>query len=70
MYDSDEVTIAPHPQLDLDNRPRWHRAFVEERARPIKHGAEHNAGGIDLGQKGELTESALRDITRFYFGMI
>lgn len=70
MYHRDEVTIASHPQLDLENRPWWHRAFVEDRARPIKQGAEHNAGGIDWGQKGDLNEAALRDLTRIYFGMI
>ncbi|WP_371398780.1 sulfatase [Marinovum algicola] len=69
-YTPEEVTIARHPELDLENRPWWHRAFVEDRARPIKQGAEHNAGGIDWGQKGELTDAALRDITRIYFGMI
>jgi len=70
MYAPEDVTIARHPQLDLDRRPWWHRAFVEDRARPIKQGAEHNAGGIDWGQKGELTDIALRDITAIYFGMI
>lgn len=70
MYGADEVTIASHPELDLDNRPWWHKAFVGDRAKPIKQGSEHNAGGIDWGQKGELTETALRDITRIYFGMI
>lgn len=70
LYDPSEVSIAQHSVLDLDRRPWWHRAFVEERARPIKQGAEHNAGGIDWGQKGELTEAALRDITAIYFGMI
>lgn len=69
-YTPEEVTIARHAELDLENRPWWHRAFVEDRARPIKQGAEHNAGGIDWGQKGELTDAALRDITRIYFGMI
>ncbi|WP_411958484.1 sulfatase family protein [Paracoccus homiensis] len=70
MYDDTPVTIAKHPELDLDRRPWWHRAFVEDRAKPIKQGAEHNAGGIDWGQKGELTEQALQDLTRIYFGMI
>ncbi|WP_323772083.1 sulfatase-like hydrolase/transferase [Antarctobacter sp.] len=70
MYGPDDVTIAKHSDLDLDKRPWWHRAFVEDRTKPIKQGAEHNAGGVDWGQKGDLTESALRDITRIYFGMI
>lgn len=70
LYSQDEVTIARHPTLDLDRRPWWHKAFVEDRAKPIKQGAEHNAGGIDWGQKGELTETALRDLTSIYFGMI
>lgn len=69
-YDPDSVTIARHPELDLSKRPWWHRAFVEDRAKPIKQGAEHNAGGIDWGQKGVLNEKALRDITAIYFGMI
>lgn len=70
MYSRDEVTIAKHPTLDLDQRPWWHKAFVEDRAKPIKQGAEHNAGGIDWGQKGELTQEALQDLTAIYFGMI
>lgn len=70
MYDPASVAIARHPQLDLDRRPWWHRKFIDDRAKPIKQGAEHNAGGIDWGQKGELTEKALRDITAIYFGMI
>ena len=70
MYSPDEVTIAAHSQLDLDRRPWWHKAFVEDRAKPIKQGAEHNAGGVDWGQKGDLSEAALRDITAIYFGMI
>jgi arylsulfatase A-like enzyme len=70
MYSRDDVTIAKHSELDLDKRPWWHKAFVEDRAKPIKQGAEHNAGGVDWGQKGDLNENALRDITAIYFGMI
>lgn len=70
MYAPEDITIARHPTLDLDRRPWWHRAFVIDRAKPIGQGAEHNAGGIDWGQKGALTETALRDITAIYFGMI
>lgn len=70
MYDPEDVTIAKHWELDLENRPWWHKAFVEDRAKPIKQGSEHNAGGVDWGQKGDLTEAALRDITAIYFGMI
>ncbi|MGQ7845905.1 sulfatase family protein [Granulosicoccus sp. 3-233] len=70
MYQRDEVSIARHSTLDLERRPWWHKVFVEDRARPIKQGAEHNAGGIDWGQKGELNEAALRDLTAIYFGMI
>ncbi|MCT8159946.1 sulfatase [Pseudoruegeria sp. SHC-113] len=69
-YSGEDVTIAKHPTLDLERRPWWHRAFVEDRAKPIKQGSEHNAGGIDWGQKGDLTEAALRDLTAIYFGMI
>lgn len=70
MYSRDDVTVAKHPTLDLEKRPWWHRAFVEARAKPIKQGSEHNAGGVDWGQKGDLTEEALRDLTAIYFGMI
>lgn len=70
LYDPADVAIATSSVLDLDQRPWWHRAFVEERARPIKQGSEHNAGGIDWGQKGDLSELALRDLTAIYFGMI
>lgn len=70
MYSRDEVTIAANPTLDLEKRPWWHKAFVEDRAKPIKQGSEHNAGGIDWGQKGDLTPEALQDLTAIYFGMI
>jgi len=70
LYSPEEVTIAQHSKLDLDCRPWWHQRFVEDRAKPIKQGAEHNAGGIDWGQNGILDEKVLRDITAIYFGMI
>ncbi|MDV7141803.1 sulfatase-like hydrolase/transferase [Tropicimonas sp. TH_r6] len=70
MYKDVDITIASHFELDLERRPWWHRAFVEDRAKPIKQGAEHNAGGVDWGQRGELNETSLRDITEIYFGMI
>ncbi|WP_204114461.1 sulfatase [Shimia biformata] len=68
-YGPQDVEIARHPVLDLENRPWWHRKFIESRDR-TKQGAEHNAGGVDWGQRGELSEKALRDITAIYFGMI
>lgn len=70
LYGPEDVTIAKHSNLDLESRPWWHRAFVEDRAKPIKQGSQHNAGGVDWGQKGDLTDEALRDITAIYFGMI
>ncbi|SCZ70906.1 Arylsulfatase A [Epibacterium ulvae] len=70
MYQGRDVEIAKNPKLDLENRPWWHKRFVDDRAKPIKLGEEHNAGGIDWGQKGELTKTALRDLTSIYFGMI
>ncbi|WP_417271655.1 sulfatase [Celeribacter sp.] len=69
MYDPDEVVIAKHPELDLDNRPWWHREFLAGRDK-IKQGAEHNAGGKDWGQRGDMSEAAIREITAIYFGMI
>ncbi|WP_336055551.1 sulfatase family protein [Nitratireductor sp. CH_MIT9313-5] len=69
MYDPAEVQIARHPELDLEKRPWWHKAFLDERARNTL-GAEHNSGGVDWGKKGELSTEALRDITAIYFGMI
>lgn len=69
MYDPDEVVVAKNPELDLDNRPWWHGAFMAGREK-IKQGAKHNAGGKDWGQKGDMSEAALREITAIYFGMI
>lgn len=70
MYRREDVTIAANPMLDLDKRPWWHKAFVEDRAMPNKQGAQHNAGGVDWGQTGSLHDTALRDLTAIYFGMI
>ncbi len=70
MYDPEEVTIAAHRDLDLDNRPWWHRSFVESRERTAKLAIGHDHGGVDWAQKGELTDEALRQITAIYFGMI
>ncbi len=69
MYRRDDVHIAEHLTMDLDRRPWWHRAFVEAKGRTSK-GAEHNHGGVDWGQRGEMTEEAVRDITAIYFAMI
>jgi len=69
MYDPDTVDIPEHYSLDLDNRPWWHRDFLEI---PIRANIKrpHAQGGVDWGQKGELTEQQLRDITAVYYGMI
>ena len=69
MYHPDDVVPAKHIELDLDNRPWWHREFLAGRDK-IKQGAEHNAGGTDWGQKGDMSEAAIREITAIYFGMI
>lgn len=69
MYGPDDVTIARHIELDLDRRPWWHRAFLEN-PRRTAHGAEHNFGGINWGSRGEVTEKSLRDVTAIYFAMI
>lgn len=69
MYDSDEVDIAEHPDLDLDRRPWWHRAFLES---PVRTGIkrEHAEGGKDWGVGAPPDERQLRDITALYYGMI
>ena len=69
MYDPDEVTIAKNPELDLENRPWWHGKFMESRGK-IKQGSEHNAGGTDWGNRGDMSEAAMRELTAIYFGMI
>jgi arylsulfatase A-like enzyme len=69
MYGRDDVVIAANRTMDLDRRPWWHRAFIEAKGRTSK-GAEHNHGGVDWGQRGDLSEVALRDITAIYFAMI
>ncbi len=69
MYDPDEVDIPEHRVLDLDNRPWWHREFLDS---PIRQNIKrpHAQGGVDWGKKGELNEQQLRDITAIYYGMI
>ena len=69
MYGPEEVVIARHRALDLDRRPWWHAEFMASRER-IKQGAEHNAGGVDWGLRGDIGEPALRELTAIYFGMI
>ena len=69
LYDPAEVDLPAHFGLDLDRRPWWHRAFLENPERTT-HGAQHRQGGVDWARKGELTETALRDITAIYYGMI
>ncbi len=70
MYEPEEVTIAKHLELDFENnRPWWHKAFIDSREQ-IKQGAEHNAGGIDWGIRGDMSEDAIRELTAIYFGMI
>ena len=68
-YHPGEVDIAPHPELDLDQRPWWHRAFIES---PVRRNLkrEHAQDGENWGQADDLTEPALRDITALYYGMI
>ncbi|WP_372574298.1 sulfatase family protein [Ruegeria jejuensis] len=69
MYDPDEVDIPRHRTLDLDRRPWWHRAFLEN---PVRRNLKrpHAAQGQDWGASTTLTERQLRDITAIYYGMI
>ncbi|ASJ74064.1 sulfatase [Granulosicoccus antarcticus] len=69
MYHPDEVDIPEHRELDLDNRPWWHRAFLES---PIRKNVKrpHAEAGKDWGESKALTETELRDITALYYGMI
>lgn len=68
-YDASEVDIPENMELDLDDRPWWHRAFLESPIRKnIKR--DHAHDGVDWGQRGSLTEEQLRDITAVYYGMI
>lgn len=69
MYHPDSVDIPEHRKLDLENRPWWHREFLEN---PIRGALKrpHAQGGVDWGQKGHLSEQQLRDITAIYYGMI
>lgn len=69
LHDPDEVVIAKNFELDLDQRPWWHRAFFESRERqPI--GVEHAQGGVNWGARGRMSERDLREITAIYFGMV
>lgn len=69
LYHPDEVDLPRHWQLDLDNRPWWHRAFLES---PVRHNLkrEHAEGGKNWGVVDPLDERQLRDITAIYYGMI
>lgn len=69
MYDPASVEIAKHPELDLDQRPWWHREFMENpRRKNIKR--PHAQNGVSWGEYDGLNETQLRDITAVYYGMI
>ncbi|MEO1102211.1 MAG: sulfatase-like hydrolase/transferase [Pseudomonadota bacterium] len=69
LYDPAAVDLPPHFALDLDRRPWWHRAFLDNKKR-TSHAPENWQGGINWGERGTLTEAALRDVTALYYGMI
>ncbi|MEP3278275.1 MAG: sulfatase-like hydrolase/transferase [Stappiaceae bacterium] len=69
MYRPDTVDLPAHHELDLDNRPWWHRAFLDSPVRKNLKRA-HAQGGKDWGQGTGLNETQLRDITALYYGMI
>lgn len=69
LYHPDEVDIPIHRDLDLENRPWWHRAFLES---PVRRNTkrEHAQDGKNWGVTEPLSERQLRDITAIYYGMI
>ena len=46
MYDGADIEVAKHPELDLENRPWWHKTFVESRTKPLNQEDDRNAGGF------------------------
>ena len=69
MYPPDAVDLPEHRELDLDNRPWWHRAFVDSPARK-KISRPHAEGGIFWGDTSGIGDRELRDITAIYYAMI
>jgi arylsulfatase A-like enzyme len=67
MHRPDEVDLPPHRRRDLDKRPWWHRAALENtpggtpESRKIRE---------EYSRMPEQSEAQLRDIIANYYGMI
>lgn len=69
MYAAEDVSIAKHLELDVENRPWWHKEFLDNRGK-LQHGATTNKDGDDWSVTGDMSEAAIRELTAIYFGMI
>ena len=69
MYDPEKVDLPPYRALDLDNRPWWHRAFLESPARRTQK-RKHAEDQPYWGNDDALEDKDLRDVIAVYYGMI
>ena len=63
-YDPATVDLPEHRSLDLENRPWWHRAFIDGKANKARE------LGLNLSSGSSFDDKDLRDITAVYYGMI
>lgn len=68
MYDADEVDISAHHQRDLDKRPWWHRAALENE--PQSKTETQRILRTEYSRIEPQTDRGLAEITANYYGMI
>jgi arylsulfatase A-like enzyme len=68
MYDPDEVDISPHHKRDLDRRPWWHRAALENEPQAKSEG--QRILRTEYSRIEPQTDRGLAEITANYYGMI
>ena len=67
LHDAEEVDIPEHRTRDLDRRPWWHRAAIENLP---KLSGDLLKLRSEYSRIPELTENQLRELTANYYGMI
>ena len=68
LHDPDDVDLPPHPQLDLDRRPWWHRASLE--GRPNMANEALRAFREKSSRTPRQSEAQMRRLIANYYGMI
>jgi arylsulfatase A-like enzyme len=68
LHDPDEVDLPVEGSKDLDRRPWWHRASLENEPDLADPGLRHFRA--KLSRSEDQSEAQLREMTANYFGMI